>query len=220
MTGVKGMAKATAGAVVASMAHGLSTYGVNKVLEMVPVPPAAAKAARIGGSFATAMGTIWLAKQIERRTGARKWVGGWISGGATLIGALAFFKTVFEELAPAQAGLIPEVRATNLLAMVLPDQFGALAGMNDWVELRGASSYGGGVSGMGDLLSPGQLTAGESFARSVGQFHGMSEMGDHRVPMSDIRGIGMMSYPGQYGMGDWFETMTPGPALTPGLETF
>jgi hypothetical protein len=90
--------------------------------------------------------------------------------------------------------------------------------------------YGYGTHGMGAVMSPEDLVAGESLARNVNEFSGMGDWmelsgmgssGGSPIPMEDLRG-----YPGQYGggMGDWIE-MGPNAELVqqgfaPGVEAF
>jgi hypothetical protein len=63
-----------------------------------------------------------------------------------------------------------------------------LKGMGDWMQLQGMGLGGmSGMSGMSGVEMPDQLVLGESFARSVSQFDGI---GDYRIPMNSIRGMG------------------------------
>jgi hypothetical protein len=80
-------------------------------------------------------------------------------------------------------------------------------GMNDWMELRGMG-FTGGLGTIGPNVNEA-LIAGESFAQSVSQFHGMGDMlelqgmGNNRIPMQDLmQGMGS-GYPGQYGAGTY-----------------
>jgi hypothetical protein len=99
----------------------------------------------------------------------------------------------------------PIIRFPGLTAapVAAPQQ---LQGMGDWMQLQGMGSMGG-------ATSPESLVAGESFARSVSQFEGMGNMG-YRIPMDAVRAPGQAlagHYPGQYGMGDWMQTVaSPG----------
>lgn len=78
------------------------------------------------------------------------------------------------------------------------------------------------VSGMGSVLSPEDLVAGESLARNVNEFSGvgdwmeLSGLGNGRaVPLEDLRG-----YPGQYGGGlnDWVELQPSAPLVEAGFD--
>jgi hypothetical protein len=89
--------------------------------------------------------------------------------------------------------------------------------------------YRYGYGGMGSVMSPEDLVAGESLAREVNEFSGMNDwmelsglgQGGAPVPMEDLRG-----YPGQYGggMGDWVELGSNSKIVQqgfdPGAETF
>jgi hypothetical protein len=98
-----------------------------------------------------------------------------------------------------------------------------LKGMADWVQLKGGMSGGG----LGATVMPDALVAGESLARSVSQFDGMSGLGgDYRIPMGSIRGMGD-HYPGQYGsgMGDYITSAAGALPMNQGwqpslMETF
>jgi hypothetical protein len=140
-----------------------------------------------------------------------------------LIGGMAYaLANFFYEVAPqvAEMFMIPQVSAPvrrSRLSASLP------AGG----DLDG---YGYGTHGMGAVMSPEDLVAGESLARNVNEFSGMGDWmelsgmgssGGSPIPMEDLRG-----YPGQYGggMGDWIE-MGPNAELVqqgfaPGVEAF
>lgn len=75
--------------------------------------------------------------------------------------------------------------------------------MGDWMELSG---MGG---GMGAVMSPSDLVAGESAAQPY-QLGGLGSSGGSPIPLEDLRG-----YPGQYGggMNDWVELEAGAPVL-------
>jgi hypothetical protein len=141
-----------------------------------------------------------------------------------LIGGMAYALANFlYEVAPGTAGMlmIPQVGPPARRGLAT-----GTAGLG--LGMRGLGSSMGG--GMGAVISPEDLVAGESLARNVNEFSGMGDWmelsglgssGGAPVPMEDLRG-----YPGQYGggMGDWVE-LTANNALVkagfdPGVEAF
>jgi hypothetical protein len=148
-----------------------------------------------------------------------------------LIGGMAYALANFlYEVAPGTAGMlmIPQVGA--------PARRGLPAGTAGLGLGYGSSGpdYRYGAGGLGSVISPEDLVAGESLARNVNEFSGMGDWmelsglgssGGAPIPMEDLRG-----YPGQYGkgqvsgMGDWVE-LTSNNALVqagfdPGVEAF
>ena len=142
-----------------------------------------------------------------------------------LIGGMAYALANFAyEVMPGPAGMlfIPQVSA--------PQRRGLPSGGVEGWGPDYKYGYGG---GMGSVISPEDLVAGESLARNVNEFSGMNDWmelsglgssGGAPVPMEDLRG-----YPGQYGggmggMNDWVE-LTSNNALVragfdPGVEAF
>jgi hypothetical protein len=140
-----------------------------------------------------------------------------------LIGGMAYALANFAyEMFPGTAGMlfIPQVTAPSRRRS-LPT-----SDVSGWGPDY-KYGYGG---GMGSVISPEDLVAGESLARNVNEFSGMNDWmelsgmgssGGAPVPMEDLRG-----YPGQYGggMNDWVE-LTSNNALVkagfdPGVEAF
>jgi hypothetical protein len=141
-----------------------------------------------------------------------------------LIGGMAYALANFlYEVMPGTAGMlmIPQVSAPVRGRALAAGQ----AGMANW-----GPDYKYGYGGMGSVISPEDLVAGESLARNVNEFSGMNDWmelsglgssGGAPIPMEDLRG-----YPGQYGGGlnDWVE-LTSDNALVkagfdPGVEAF
>jgi hypothetical protein len=138
-----------------------------------------------------------------------------------LIGGMAYALANFiYEVAPQVASMfkIPQISAPR-------PRLAASPAMEGW-----GPDYKYGYGGMGAVVSPEDLVAGESLARNVNEFSGMGDWmelsglgssGGAPIPMEDLRG-----YPGQYGggMGDWVE-LTSDNALVkagfdPGVEAF
>ncbi len=118
------------------------------------------------------------------------------------------------DLWPAGAEkLIPGVSAPRGGLLRAP---AAAAGEMGW--LPGRKAYPGeypGYGGLGMVMSPEDLVAGESMARQVNEFSGLGSSGGAPVPLEDLRG-----YPGQYGggMNDWMELSGMGGGMNDWVE--
>jgi hypothetical protein len=135
-----------------------------------------------------------------------------------LIGGMAYALANFlYEVMPGTAGMlmIPQMSAPRSRA---------LASGGETMQGYGPDYKYGYGGGMGAVISPEDLVAGESLARNVNEFSGMGDWmelsglgssGGAPVPMEDLRG-----YPGQYcgGMGDWVELTSNNALVKAGFD--
>jgi hypothetical protein len=140
-----------------------------------------------------------------------------------LIGGFAYALANFlYEVFPGTAGMlmIPQISAPQR----------GMAGMG----YQSGPDYKYGYGGMGAVIDPETLVAGESLARNVNEFSGMGDWmelsglgssGGAPIPMEDLRGY-PGGYPGQYGGGlnDWVELTSNNELVKagfdPGVEAF
>ncbi len=146
-----------------------------------------------------------------------------------LIGSNGWLNILVGGAVYSTANLLGEVFHSSWIPSIgVPRASGGLSGYYD--PLLSYGSYPGQYPGMGAIMSPEDLVAGESLARNVNEFSGMNDWmelsglgssGGTPVPLEDFRG-----YPGEYGggMNDWVE-FNSGSGLVqagfnPGAEAF
>lgn len=196
----------------------------SQVMKLGPVRRIALSPGLAGkfGRFAICLGSAGLLSAGAYMLRKVKLVGqrGWVN---VLVGGTVYCTANLLAELIGGAGLIP--------AIGVPAAGGNMSGLGSYYDPElPYGSYPGQYPGMGAVMSPEDLVAGESLARNVNEFSGMSDWmelsglgssGGTPVPLEDLRG-----YPGQYGggMNDWVE-FQPSSGLVqagfnPGAEAF